>query len=155
MGFANNRARHIWASVGSVLIVGLVGFCQWDAILVRYHRFKVSRLESSASSSIEHGLQIVKLDELEFHRDRLVELGDLFHKRYVFDNLLNSREVRIHIAGSLKHSFPDNRYWMLSSSFTDVSEKPLVLEVCDKTNQESEWNMVVKLLKEGFANRQN
>lgn len=147
MKFSKRRSLFVYATIGSFFVIALVGFCLKDAILIRYHRSRIEQLKSSSSNNIENGLQIVDLDEIAFHRDRLVHLGALFRKRYTFENLPNSRAVRKRFTRSILRSFPNNHFWRLSGSFTDVSEEPLVLEIWDEIDREQEWDRLVELLR--------
>ena len=108
-----------------------------------YRRTTMVRLLQSPE--LNGGLAIVDLEQVFHHRDRLVELGALFHFKHRIGPVPATPATHREIALEMFRAFPENHLTLLTSDN--------VLEVYDFPEKEAEWRDFIDRLEQRFSLR--
>lgn len=142
----------ILGAVGVVALVVAAYFAiNYRRFLIWYHlnRMQTAREEIYEKPStvgpgglVGYGSQEL-FDRRDHHRDRLVDLGYLFHATYEMENVPDTDEAHRELWQQVTAAFPDNRHVTLS--YPDNA-----LEVWDAPSRRDAWEAFVK--KHNVAN---
>ncbi len=102
-----------------------------------YRRMMMVRLIEGSERYGE--FSITDMEQIEHHRDRLVELGTLFHFRHKFEHVPVTPATHTAILQEIRREYPDCHLWLLS---TDN-----ILDVYDFRANETAWHEFIGRLE--------
>lgn len=114
-----------------------------------YHRHYLMK---SISPKVELAGELAYVNAGEFihHRDRLVDLGELFHQQYKLNNIENTQANRKLVLKEIEQKFQNHYLWELDTNLFTL--EPMILDVWESGESKFQnWTNLIVEIEEKVA----